>query len=210
MIFTDRHHAGRLLSEKLTSYRNTSGIVLGLVRGGIVVASEVAQSLHLPLDALVVKKIPSPDEPELGIGALAPDGVSYVDWRLAHRVGADEDYINGQTRMLNDVIREKLILYRRGKKPMKIRGKVIILVDDGVATGATFEAAVKWVRKKKAEKIVAAIPVAPQEILVKMRPEVHELVVIEEATDLHAVGQFYESFPQVEDGEVIALLKKSI
>jgi putative phosphoribosyl transferase len=210
VIFTDRHHAGRLLSEKLTSYRNTPGIVLGLVRGGIVVAYEIAKSLELPLDALVVKKIPSPSEPELGIGALAPDNVSYIDWRLAQRVGADEAYIKRQTTALTEVIREKLIVYRRGRKPLNVKGKVVILVDDGVATGATFEAAVKWLRKKKADKIVAAIPVAPVEILDKMTPEVADLLVIERASDLHAVGQFYSSFPQVEDTEVIAILKKTV
>jgi predicted phosphoribosyltransferase len=176
----------------------------------VVVASVVAKSLNCPFDALVVKKIPSPIEPELGIGALAPDGVSYIDWRLAHSVGADEDYINDQIRELQEVIREKLILYRRGKKPLNVKGKVVILVDDGVATGATLEAAVKWLRKKKAGKIVAAVPVAPSEILGKMRPEVHDLVVMEEAAALHAVGQFYASFPQVEDEDVVALLKKSL
>lgn len=210
MIFTDRNHAGTLLSEKLSSYRSTPGIVVGLARGGVVVASVVAKSLRLPLDVLIVKKIPSPSEPELGVGALAPDGVSYVDWRLAQRVGADEDYMNDQTTKLSDVIREKLVLYRRGRKPFRVKDKVVILVDDGIATGATLEAAVKWLRKKKAKKIVAAVPVAPLEILAKMRPEVHDIVVIEEAADLHAVGQFYKSFPQVDDEEVIALLRKSL
>lgn len=210
MIFTDRNHAGTLLAEKLSSYRNTPGIVVGLARGGVVVASVVAKSLRLPLDVLIVKKIPSPSEPELGVGALAPDGVSYVDWRLAQRVGADEDYVNDQTTKLSDVIREKLVLYRRGRKPFRVKDKVVILVDDGIATGATLEAAVKWLRKKKAKKIVAAVPVAPLEILAKMRPEVHDLMVIDEAADLHAVGQFYKSFPQIEDDEVITLLRKSL
>jgi predicted phosphoribosyltransferase len=210
VTFTDRYHAGQLLSEKLSPYRSSPCIVIGLVRGGVVVASVIAKSLNAPLDALVVKKIPSPMEPELGIGALAPDGVSYIDWRLAHRVGADEDYMNNQIRTLQEVIREKILLYRRGRKPFNVKGKVVILVDDGVATGATFEAAVKWLRKKKAGKIIAAVPVVPSEILGRMRPEVHDLVLLEEAAALHAVGQFYSSFPQIEDKEVIALLKKSV
>lgn len=209
-MFTTRAYAGTILAKKLAHYKGLPALVIGLPRGGVVVASAVSHALALPLDALVVKKIPSPSQAELGIGALAPDDVFFIDWKLAHRVAADEDYIKSQIRQLADQIKRKLLLYRKGKKPLFVREKTVIIVDDGAATGATLEAAIKWLLKKKAKKIVVGLPVAPPEIVAKIKPEVHELVVVETPRDFSAVGQFYKEFPQVEDGEVIALLKKGV
>jgi len=173
-----------------------------------VVARSVARALKLKLDVMVVKKIGSPGDPELAIGALAPDGVSFIDWRMSHRVGADENYINSQINAITDQIKEKSLRYRRGMSPVAVAGKAVILVDDGIATGATLEAAIKWLKKKKAKHITVAVPVAPSEVVGKIRPEVNSLVTLATPEDFRAVGQFYEEFPQVEDDEVVTLLKK--
>jgi len=209
MVFQDRHQAGQLMSDTLAGYRKGKAVVLGLPRGGVVVASALARALSLPLDVVVVKKIPSPGQPELGIGALAPDGVSYIDWKLAHRVAADEEYVKSQSIELTEQIKRKTLLYRKGRKPLDVREKTVIVVDDGAATGVTLEAAVKWLRSKKAKRIVVAIPVAPREVVARVKPEVDELIVLTAPGDFGAVGQFYKEFGQVEDEEVVKLLQSN-
>lgn len=205
-MFTDRSQAGALLAEKLAPYKGSASYVLGLARGGVVVASRVASQLRLPVDVLVVKKIPSPDQPELGLGAVAPDGICHVNWRLAHARGVDEEYIRTENSELNDRIKQKTLLYRKGRKPLVVRDKTVILIDDGAATGATFEAAVSWCRAKKVRTIIAALPVASHDAAARIRPEVNTLVILEEPEQFDAVGQFYTEFPQVSDEEVIELL----
>lgn len=207
MIFTDRVHAGSLLARKLFPYRDTASLVFGLPRGGVVVAKIVASNLGLPLDVLVVKKIGVPGNNELAIGAVAPDGVSFVDYPFAKMAGADEEYIRTQISELNDQIKQKINLYQKGGKKRSVRGKTAIVVDDGAATGATVRAAIAWLKKKKAEKIVVALPVVPREFMEKIRGDVDELVILETPEDFSAVGQFYREFPQVTDAEVIELLK---
>lgn len=206
MSFTDRQQAGERLAEKLAAYRGRDAVLLGLARGGVVVASTLASRLHQSMDVCVVKKIGSPFDSELAIGAVAPDGVSYVDWRLSHRTGADEHYVNKAISDQLSAISTKTLLYRKGKKPYQLRDKTVIIVDDGVATGATLEAAIKWLRSKKAKKIVVALPVAPPDVAAKIKPEVSELVVLETPNDFQSVGQYYQKFPQVEDEEVVRLL----
>ncbi len=205
-MFSNRIQAGEALSAKLSSYRGTTSVVMGLARGGVVVAGQLARALGTPLDVVVVKKIGSPYEPELALGAVAPDGVTHVDWRMAHRMAADEEYIKTQIAELNDQIREKTLLYRKGKKPLSLKDKTVILVDDGAATGATMEVAIKWVRAKAAKKIIVALPVAPPETVAHIKPEVSEVVVLETPENLGSVGQFYQSFEQVSDEEVVKLL----
>ncbi|MBI3577288.1 phosphoribosyltransferase [Candidatus Gottesmanbacteria bacterium] len=207
MVFRDRSDAGNLLARKLSSYRGTQSIVFGLPRGGIVVAARIAIFLQLPLDVLVVKKIGAPDNSELAIGAVAPDGVSYVDEPFAKLVGADEGYIRTQNAELNDQIRRKIFLYQKGERKRSVKGKTAIVVDDGAATGATVQAAVVWLKKKKAAKIIVALPVAPIELVEKMKGTVNELVVLDTPKDFSAVGQFYKQFQQVTDDEVIELLR---
>lgn len=206
MTFTDRKQAGSLLAKKLSSYRGKIAIVLGLARGGVETAGAVADTLNLPLDVLVVKKIGAPGQEELAIGALAPDDVASIDWRFTQRLGVDEEYIKKAIRDTREVIREKTLLYRKKKKPYRLKEKTVILVDDGAATGATMEAAIRWLRKKHARKIVVALPVAPKELTPKIAPEVDELVILETPQEFSAVGQFYEHFEQVTDEEVIELL----
>lgn len=209
MRFSDRRQAGKLLAEKITSVRSNSAIVVGLARGGVVVAAALARKLGLPLDVLVVKKIPSPADSEMAIGALAPDNITRVDWKLAHLVGADEYFINEQIARLDEEVKKRTLLYRKGVGPLIVRNKTVIAVDDGVATGSTIESAIVWFKKKHADTIIVASPVVPLELVAKIKPEVDSLVTLEEPERLSAVGEFYEHFPQVTDAEVIELLKKN-
>lgn len=197
MVFNNRHQAGVQLGQKLTSYRGTASSVLGLARGGVVTARAVADVLQIPLDVLVVKKIGAPGQEELALGALAPDGVSYGY------------FDKSQTHKLADQIKQKTLLYRKGKKPYRFREKTVIIVDDGAATGATIEATIRWVRKKHAKKVVVAIPVAPKELIPKISPKVDELIVLETPEEFKSVGQFYKDFRQISDKEVVELLKNS-
>jgi predicted phosphoribosyltransferase len=204
--FINRSQAGELLASRLTAASHHPNVVLGLARGGVVVAAPISRTLRVPLDALLVKKIPSPHNPELAIGALAPDDVSVIDWRMAHRVGADEAYLGHKKEILKDFLRAKAMTYRKGRKPVDVRGREVILVDDGAATGATIEAAVAWLRAKKAKKIVVALPVAPPEVVVKITPEVDDVIVLDTPEDLGAVGEYYDEFGEVADEEVVKLL----
>lgn len=206
-MFTDRHAAGSLLAPKLAGYAADT-IILGIARGGIAVAAAIAETNNTPLDTLVVKKIGSPYDPELGIGAVAPDDISAINWPLAHRVAADEHYINGAVQNLSAAVGEKMRLYRKGRDPLRVKGKTVVLVDDGAATGITIEAAVSWAKKRGARKIVVVLPVAVQSVVQKLTPEVDEVVTLEVPLTLESVGKWYEKFEQVSDEQVIALLQE--
>lgn len=207
MMFKDRHEAGTLLAQKLLSHRGKVGCIIGLARGGMAVAKAIAGELDLPLDVLVVQKIGAPGQRELALGALAPDGVSFINWRLVQRLGVDNDFVKSQIVNLNDQIRQKTLLYRKGRKPYAFREKTVILVDDGAATGATIEVAIQWLRKKHAKSIAVALPVVPKEVLPKITPEVSEVVVLDSSNEFSSVGQFYKDFTQVTDEQVVELLK---
>ncbi len=207
-LFKDRTDAGKQLAARLTAYAGKPGLVLGLVRGGVITARETARALNLPLGALIVKKIPSPFNPEYAVGAVAPDGISVIHWTEAHRSGADEDYINSQVETIGTDIKRRMHEYRTAGKPVSPEGRTVIIADDGAATGATMEAAVLWARKKKARSIIVALPVASREAVQTIRPEVTDMAVVIESADLGAVGSFYASFDQVTDEEVLSLLRK--
>lgn len=207
MIFKNRQHAGTLLADTLATYNGKDIVVFGLARGGVVVASQLATILHAPLDVLVIKKISSPMEQELAIGAVAPDGVFIVDWKRAQRMGVDEDYVKSQITNLNDQIRQKTLLYRKGKKPYGFHDRAVIIVDDGAATGATMEAAIKWCKTKHTRCIVVALPVASTEFIQRVKHTVDDCIVLESPMDFSAVGQYYKDFGQVADGDVVKLLR---
>lgn len=208
MKFTSRSEAGEKLAEKLEEYKSPHTLILGIPRGGVVVAASLAKKLGVLFDVLSVKKLSAPHNPELAIGALAPDNVSYIEWRFAGNVGADEAYMKGEIEQKGQELKKQEKLFRKGRKPLNIKHKTVVLIDDGVATGSTMEAAIKWAKKKKAHKIAAAIPVAAPDTVKRIKPEVDELVVLEEPTDFRAVGQFYENFQQVENETVVSLLSK--
>jgi len=207
VLFKDRRDAGIQLSEKLAFLRGKQATVLGLARGGIIVASAIASALEMAVDVLVVKKLSSPTNREFAIGAVAPDAVSVVHWKDAHRAGLDEDTVKHNIEQLSFEIVERTRAYRRSKSPIVVKEKTIVLVDDGAATGATMEAAVLWARKKKANRIIVAIPVISQDAANTIRPEVEALITLGEEEHFGSVGEFYTEFPQVTDEEVIQSLR---
>lgn len=205
-MFEDRSQGGYFLAQKLLPYKNKRNVlVLGIPRGGVVTAKIIATKLHLPLDITVTRKIPAPHQEELAIGAVGPNGVLVLDPQLIKELGIEKSYIEAATAQKSQEVVERLVKFRGGK-PQRLIGKTIILADDGIATGATIEAAIKYLKKKKVKKIILAAPVAPKDSLLKLRKMVDKLVVLKAPFDFHAVGQFYRNFPQISDEEVIQLL----
>ncbi len=206
MGFKDRIEAGQLLAQKLSHSGEEPNIVVGLARGGLIVAHQIARALSIPFDVLVVKKIGAPHNSEFALGALAPDGVREIRWRTAASVGADEHYIATRLAALSKEIKEKTRLYRRGRKPLVVKDNAVILTDDGIATGASFEAAIKWCNVKQAKSITAAVPVMPFDAVARIRPKVDQLVTLMTPQNFGAVGQYYEQFDEIEDTRIVDLL----
>ncbi len=206
MLFKDRKHAAILLSDALVAFRDASPFFLGLARGGVEVASVIAKRFHAPFDTLVVKKISSPHNSELAIGAVTQDNISFINWKEALRAGADQHYVNEQVSRLTQDIRRQCKIYRKGKRLLSVEGRLVVLVDDGIATGATMEAAVRWVNMKRAKKIIVATPIISDYAASRISPEVDELIAYKRIASFGAVSQCYEVFEQVTDKEVIELL----
>mgnify|MGYP001066236906 CR=1 FL=1 len=207
-MFENREEAGKLLAEKLVVYKDEGDVVVaGIPRGGVPVAAEIAKTLDLPLDVVVTRKIGAPGQEELAIGAIGPEGVSVFDEDLISRLGVSEDYkeqvVEDETEEMNERIRK----FRGSKKPQNFKGKTVIIVDDGVATGSTVEASIKYLKMKGASKTILAVPVAPLESVEELEALVDKFIAIATPDEFYAVGQFYKDFPQTEDEEVIRLLQ---
>lgn len=202
-IFKDRQSAGKVLASHLKQYKGRDNtIVLGIPRGGVVVAKEVAHELNLPLDIIVTRKIGAPFQKELALGAVDADGEVFGE---VGGVGEIREIIE---REIGEIKRREK-LYRGGMKPLEISGKVVILVDDGIATGATTLAAIRFLKRHGAKKIILAVPVASEEAVERVKREIRgigEIVVLETPEYFQAVGQFYQDFKEVTDEEVIYLL----
>jgi len=207
VVFENRLKAGLLLGKACKDVVSGEAIIIGLARGGVVLAKAMAEVLCTPFDCLVVKKITSSVEPELALGALAPDRVYVVNYKRAQLLGVDKSQINTRIDELVDEIKKKQELYRQKNKPLRVKGKTVIIVDDGIATGATMEVAIKWVRKKGARIVYAAAPVISSELVRIIEPEVKKLITLHVSNDFKAVSQFYKQFDQVNDNEVMKLLK---
>lgn len=205
-MFGDRQEAGWLLAEKLKDSISGETVVLGLTRGGAVVAHEVAKTLGIPWDVLVVKKIGAPENEELAIGAVGPDKVVVWEERLCQTLGVNEEYKKKILATKSAEREEKEKFFRQGRQPLTLAGKTVILVDDGIATGSTTQAAVEWIKTQNPQKITLAVPVAPPDALEKLKPLVDELICLQVESEFWAVGQFYEEFGQISDEEVIKLL----
>lgn len=205
-MFTDRIEAGRLLAAKLSKYKgNKDVIVLGIPRGGVEVAYAIARELKVKLGVAVAKKIASPANPELAIGAVAFGGVVSLDDRfaLSHSIG--KDYIESETKRLAAEIKRRYEAY--GVKFPAVRGKIAVVVDDGMATGHTVLAAVRAVKNNKPKNVVVAIPVSSQQAVGLARAEADEVICLDTPEFFAAVGEFYRSFPQLTDKDVISYLK---
>lgn len=208
MTFRDRREAGRRLAEALTGYRARRPFVLAVPRGGIVVGYEVAVALDAPLDVVVPRKLRAPYNPELAVGAVAHDGSVYLDAPLVSSLRITDDYLKEETAVQLEEIRRRLALYRGDRPQPDLAGRTALVVDDGIATGATLIAALRAVRQMAPAAAVAAIPVAPPEGAEALRAEADDVVCLYTPTLFYAVGQFYDDFAQTTDDEVIFLLRR--
>ena len=208
--FRDRVEAGRILAKLLSHYANRPGVlVLGLPRGGVPVAFEVAQGLNVPLDVFVVRKLGVPQQEELAMGAIASGGVRVLNQDVIEMLGIPEEVIDAVAARERRELHRRELAFRDHRPPPEMHGRTIILVDDGIATGATMRAAVKALRQLKAARIVVATPTAAPSTVEEMRPEVDELVAVMTPDDFAGVGQWYEDFAQTTDEEVRDLLQKA-
>jgi putative phosphoribosyl transferase len=206
--FDDRRDAGRRLAVEVAKRRLTDPVVLALPRGGVPVGYEIARALAAPLDVLVVRKLGAPGHPELGIGAVVdgnhPLGVLNPD--LVARLAVPRAYLDEEVEAQLAEIRRRQAVYRDGREPIAVTGKSAIVVDDGLATGATMRAAVRSVRRAEPARLVLAVPVAAPDSLAELASEVDETVCLAVPEYFDAVGRFYRDFAQTSDDEVVRLL----
>ncbi|MBN3929473.1 phosphoribosyltransferase [Streptomyces verrucosisporus] len=213
MRFHDRTQAGRMLAEPLRDLQRAGEIgdplVLALPRGGVPVGEEVARALHAPLDVLVARKIGAPFNPEFGIGAIAGEGPPLFDERSLRMLGLTAGDLAGQVERERAELRRRERLYRGGRPALELRGRSVIVVDDGLATGVTARAALHAARVMEPEALVLAVPVSSVQAAAAMEQVADLLVCLETPPSFQGVGQWYEDFHQVGDEEVIAALRAS-
>ncbi|MEH1836985.1 MAG: phosphoribosyltransferase [Nostoc sp.] len=210
MLFKDRRFAGQVLAKELAVYANRPNVlVLGLPRGGVPVAFEVAKALNAPLDILVVRKLGVPNQEELAMGAIASGGVRIVNKYIISLVKISDEVIARVAMQEERELKRREQLYR-GNRPLKnLQGRTVILVDDGLATGATMSAAVVAVRKQQPTQIVIAVPVAAPETCQELETKVDKIACVSTPSPFYSVGLWYEDFPQTTDEEVRDLLAKA-
>lgn len=204
MRFLDRNDAAARLAEKLQAYRGQNPLVLAIPRGAVPMAKILAAQLQGELDVVLVRKLRAPGNPELAIGAMDETGWVYLAEHALHMAGSDHIEREKQTQM--DVMRQRRAQYTPVRPPLDPAGRVVIVVDDGLATGSTMIAALHAIRAKNPKKLICAVPVAPPDTLEKVSPLADETVCLQAPEMFYAVGQFYMDFPQVSDEEVMELL----
>ena len=208
--YRNRSDAGRLLAEELAHYKSKADVVvLGLTRGGVPVAAEVANALHAPLDVVVVRKLGVPFQPELAMGAIAGDDTQVLDKQLVHALDLTNEDVEGVITRERIELQRRERLYRGVRPALDLKQHTAILVDDGLATGSTMLAAVAFARKRQARRIVMAVPVASVEALEKLREKVDECVCLATPDPFFSVGDWYGTFLPTEDAEVLRLLEAS-
>lgn len=209
-MFPDRVEAGRRLAEHLTHLEGRDDVVvLGLPRGGVPVAYEVATRLDLPLDVIVVRKLGVPYQPELAMGAIGEDGVRIVDPRVVAMAEVSEPELEAVEQRERAELQRRAELFRRGRTRLELNGKVAVIVDDGIATGSTVKAACRVARGLGAARVLVATPVAPIETAQRLAGDADEVVVVEQPAFFYAIGQFYRDFTQTSDHEVTSLLERA-
>jgi len=208
VFFLNRKDAGEKLSRALMKYKSANPVVLGIPRGGVVVAAEVAKGLGAPLDVIIPRKIGAPHNPEVAIGAVSQDGTVIKDEAMMHLLGVSDSQIQALAERVSGEIARRVNTYRSGRAGLDLTEKTVIVVDDGIATGFTVQAALKSVRNRNPRRLILAVPVAPADTLEMLRKQVDELVCLHSPELFYAVGQFYLDFDQTSDQEVIDLLAK--
>ena len=209
-MFNDRSDAGIQLASRLKEYKDKKGVlVLALPRGGVVTGYEIARHLNAPLDIVIVRKIGFPGQPELAIGAVSETGTVVLNDYIISGYGVSKEYIETEVSRQKEEISRRVKLYRKGKWLSGLEGKTVILVDDGIATGATMKVAIATLREEKLNKLVVALPVAPSSVAEEIEKMVDEFICIETPLDFMAVGSYYYDFTQVSDKEVVEILRRS-
>ncbi len=210
-MFRDRRDAGIRLAERFLSYKKKEGVlVLALPRGGVVTGFEIARRLDVSLDVLIVRKIGFPGQPELAIGAVSETGTVVLNQSIVTTYNVSEDYINDEISRQKREISRRVQLYRQGRGIRDLSDKTIILVDDGVATGATMKAAIATLKRENIKKLIIALPVASFDTANELRNMVDEFICLETPIYFIAVGNYYYDFSQISDEEVEEILKVSV
>ncbi len=209
MIFKDRIDAGKQLADKLKEFKDNKDVVLlALPRGGIILAYEVAKKINAPIDIVVPRKIASPDNEEFAIGAISETGEGVFDDDIISSYGISKEYIDQKVEEEKKEAERRLKVYRGDKEAINLKDKIVILVDDGIATGNTIFAAIKSVKSKKPKKIIVAVPVLPPDTIAPVEKLVDELIYIDAPPMFGAIGKFYKVFGQTKDEEVVEIMKK--
>ena len=204
-MFRNREEAGRTLAEKLSHYRNDpTGLILALPRGGVAVGYQLSLALHIPLDVFITRKIGAPGNPEYAIGAVAESGWTHVQ---DYGLGVGDTYVKRETAAQLERLHERRTRY--GAAGVPAAGRIAIVVDDGLATGATMIAALHALREQRPQRLICAVPVAAPDSLERVRELADEVVCLHAPADFHAVGQFYDQFDQVDDAEVLEALQSA-
>lgn len=210
MHFKDRHEAGIKLAEQLKEYKNKKDvIVLAIPRGGVEVGYEIAKFLNAKLDIIVTKKIGLPDDDEFAIGSIGPDKNVMLNEETLRIYNVSEDYIKDKTKEIGKEIERRYKAYKGKYQLQNLKNKIVILTDDGIATGFTAKAAISYIKSQNSQKIILAVPVAPSDLANKLKKEVDEFVYLHSTNLFFSISQFYDNFPQLSDEEVKNYLKKA-
>jgi len=209
LVFRDREEAGQRLANNLEKFRGKDPIILGIPRGGVVVAYQVAKVLKAQLDVIIARKLGAPSQPEFAIGAIAPNGIRVLNEDSVHYFRLSKQDIENLVAKQQHEMERRIKLYRSGNVDLNVKDRIVIVIDDGLATGLTAVAAVRSVKKSGAKQIILAVPVCAADTFQNIQHEVDEVICLSVPEYFDAVGRFYQDFPQTTDDEVIALLKEN-
>lgn len=207
MIFEDRTDAAFKLAKKMEWLKKEDPVILAIPRGGVVTGDVIAVELGVKLDVIVSKKIGAPHNPELAIGAVMHDGSYFPNEDITRMLNVPQNYIDSEIKRLMKEIDRRLMKFR-GNKEYNLEGRTVVLVDDGIATGATMFVAIYWVKKQKPKKLIVAIPVGPKDTIDRLNKVADDVIVLYAPVDFGAIGEFYRDFDQVEDFQVQEIMSK--
>lgn len=204
-MFKDRIDAARQLAKKLEQVKKEDPVMLAIPRGGVVTGNVIARTLEIHLDVIVSRKIGAPHNPELAIGAVVHDGSFFPNSDLIHELGVPRQYLDEQIASQIGEIGRRLAKFR-GRTDYDLKDKTVVIVDDGIATGATVFVALEWIKKQGPMRVIVAVPVGPRSTVENLR-KMAEVVVLHDPVSFGAVGEFYDSFDQVDDNEVVQIMR---